>query len=129
MAGRRPVCHNKRLYRVRPRMSLETLQNLIAVALGFAVAGLATSGYQVLTKRLPSFSQLSKGVSFSALASVPVLVFAAPFLIMRNTLMGAVQDGRRFEFVFMATLLAGFWSLMSGTAVVMTLRAVGLLVA
>jgi hypothetical protein len=41
-------------------------------------------------------------------------MIAAPFLIMRNTLLGRQQEGRRFEFVFLATVLAGFWSLMSG---------------
>jgi hypothetical protein len=110
-------------------MTLQSLQNLIAVALGFAVAGSFASGYQLATNRLPSFSQLSAGVTAAALASVPVLVFAAPFLIMRNTILGAVRDGRRFEFVFMATLLAGFWSLMSGTVVVTALQAVGILLA
>ena len=110
-------------------MTVESFQNLIEVALGFALAGLFTTGYQLATDRMPSFSQLSKGANAGALASVPVLVFAAPFLIMRNTIQSAIRDGRRFEFVFMATLIAGFWSLMSGTVVVVALRAMGLLVA
>ena len=46
---------------------------------------------------------------------------------MRNTLLGVRIEGRRFEFVMMATVLAGFWSLMSGTFFLMTLRATGLL--
>ena len=72
---------------------------------------------------------MSKGASVRTLAAVPVLVFAAPFLIMRNTIQGAIQDGRQFKFVFFATLIAGFWSLMSGIAVVTVLRAVGILFA
>jgi hypothetical protein len=48
---------------------------------------------------------------------------------MRNTVLGYAQEGRRFEFVFLATLIAGFWSLMSGLALVMALQACGLLVA
>ena len=39
---------------------------------------------------------------------------------------GARNERRRFEFVMMATVLAGFWSLMSGTFFLMTLRAAGL---
>jgi hypothetical protein len=58
---------------------------------------------------------------------VPLLMLSAPFLIMRNTLIGRRQEGRRFEFVFLATLIAGFWSLMSGLVVVMSLEACGLL--
>ncbi len=46
---------------------------------------------------------------------------------MRNTLLGTRQQQRRFQFVMMATVLAGFWSMMSGTFVLMTLRAAGLL--
>jgi hypothetical protein len=57
---------------------------------------------------------------------VPLLAMAAPFLIMRNTLRGRRHEARRFEFVFAATLIAGFWSLMSGTVLVMALRACGL---
>ena len=70
--------------------------------------------YQLATSRLPSFGLLSTGPSPQAFAAVPLLMVAAPFLIMRNTLLGRQQEGRRFEFVFLATLIAGFWSLMSG---------------
>ena len=56
-------------------------------------------------------------------------MLAAPFLIMRNTIRGRQQEGRRFEFVFVATLIAGFWSLMSGMVLVMALQACGLLLA
>ena len=40
---------------------------------------------------------------------------------------GAKIERRRFEFVMMATVLSGFWSMMSGTFFIMTLRATGLL--
>ena len=129
MAAEPALCQNYGPVPRETRMTLESFQNLVSVALGFAIAGSFTSGYQLATNRMPSFSQLSKGVSARALASVPVLVFAAPFLIMRNTILGAIQDGRRFEFVFLATLIAGFWSLMSGTMLVTMLRAVGILFA
>ena len=110
-------------------MTPQSLQMLLSLALGFAVAGLISSGYQLATSRLPSFSLLSTGPSPSTFAAVPVLMLAAPFLIMRNTLLGRRQEGRRFEFVFLATLIAGFWSLMSGLVLVMTLRACGILIA
>jgi hypothetical protein len=108
-------------------MTPESVQMLLALALGFAVAGLSSSGYQLATSRLPSFGLLSAGPSPAAFAAVPLLMLAAPFLIMRNTLLGRRQEGRRFEFVFLATLIAGFWSLMSGLALVTTLQAFGLL--
>jgi hypothetical protein len=99
-------------------MTLESLHNLLSLALGFAVAGLFASAYQLVTDRLPTFEMLSTGPSPQAFAAVPLLMVAAPFLIMRNTLLGRRQEGRRFQFVFLATLIAGFWSLMSGTVLV-----------
>jgi hypothetical protein len=110
-------------------MSPHSIQMLLSLALGFAVAGLCSSAYQLITSRLPSFSQLSAGPRPAAFAAVPLLMVSAPFIIMRNTLRGRAHENRRFEFVFLATLVAGFWSLMSGLALVTTLQAVGLLVA
>src|SRR5262245_56053542 len=107
-------------------MTPQSVQMLLALALGFAVAGLCASTYRLVTDRLPTFGVLSNGPRTTALAALPLLIVSAPFLIMRNTLLGARQEARRFEFVFLATLIAGFWSLMSGLALVMTLQACGL---
>jgi len=108
-------------------MPAESLQMLLALALGFAVGGACCSGYRLATSRLPSFSALEAGPSAGALAMVPLLIVGAPFLIMRNTLIGRREEGRRFEFVFLATLIAAFWSLMSGLVLVMALQACGIL--
>jgi uncharacterized protein DUF6949 len=114
---------------LRPLMTPESVQMLFSLALGFAVAGLCSSGYQLATSRLLSFSQLGTGPGPGTIAAIPLLVLSAPFLIMRNTILGRRQEGRRFEFVFLATLIAGFWSLMSGLVLTMTLQACGILVA
>src|SRR5262245_30209257 len=42
-------------------MTAESVQMLVALVLGFAFAGLCSSGYRLCTSRLPSFSQLSAG--------------------------------------------------------------------
>lgn len=107
-------------------MSPDALNSLFCLAIGFALAGALASGYQAIVLRPLSFALLQQGVAPKTFAAVPFLVFAAPFIIMRNTLRGARIERRRFEFVMMATVLAGFWSLMSGTFVVTTLRAAGL---
>jgi hypothetical protein len=104
----------------------QSLQMLLALALGFAMAGLSASAYRLVTDRLPTFGLLSTGPRPFVFAALPLLIVSAPFLIMRNTLLGRRQESRRFEFVFLATLIAGFWSLMSGLALVMTLQACGL---
>jgi hypothetical protein len=109
-------------------MPPESVQMLLTLALGFAAAGLSCSAYQLATSRLPSFGLISAGPSAAAIAAVPLLMLSAPFLIMRNTVFSR-QESRRFEFVFLATLIAGFWSLMSGLMLVSALQACGLLLA
>jgi hypothetical protein len=109
-------------------MSPEALSSLFSLFIGFSLAGALASGYQAFAERPAGFELLQHGLTQQKFAAVPFLVFAAPFIIMRNTLRGARIERRRFEFVMMATVIAGFWSMMSGTFVVMTLRAAGILV-
>jgi Family of unknown function (DUF6949) len=44
---------------------------------------------------------------------------------MRNTIRGRRLEDRRIGMVMLATVIAGFWSLMSGTVVVMALASFG----
>jgi hypothetical protein len=108
-------------------MAPETLNSFFAICIGFALAGALVNGYQAVWQRTAGFGLLQDGVAPKTFAAVPFLVFAAPFIIMRNTLRGARLESRRVEFVMMATVIAGFWSMMSGTFFLMTLRAAGVL--
>ena len=102
-------------------MWTNSLHSVLALAIGFAVAGLLASGYQLLTLQQPSFHLLSEGKRAKAIMAVLFLLFAAPIIIIRNTLRGLHR--RSLGFAVMAALLAGFWSLMSGTVVVLALEA------
>jgi hypothetical protein len=106
-------------------MAPEALASFYALAMGFAVAGFLASGYQLATSRPASFRLLNNGPRPATFAAIPFLAFAAPFIIMRNTIRGRRIENRRFQFVMMATVLAGLWSLLSGTVVVMALGSVG----
>ncbi len=108
-------------------MSADALNSLFALCIGFAFAGALTNGYQALARRPARFGLLEEGAAARSFAAVPFLVFAAPFIIMRNTLRGARLERHRFQFVMMATIIAGFWSMMSGTFFLMTLRVAGVL--
>jgi hypothetical protein len=110
-------------------MSPEALQSLIVLLIGFAVAGLLASGYQLVTEQPLSFRLLHGGARAGTFLAIPVLTFAAPFVIMRNIVRGRRIQRRRIEFVMLATILAGFWSLMSGTVVVTALSVVSQLFA
>jgi hypothetical protein len=104
-------------------ISPEAVEVLFAIAIGFSVAGLCACGYRLFGMHFPSFRLLEAGPMAARFAAVPLLIFSAPFLIMRNTLHGRRIERRRVEFIVIATLIAGLWSLMSGTAVVMALQA------
>jgi hypothetical protein len=106
-----------------------SMQSLVTLALGFGVAGLLSSGYQLLTLQPPSFRVLHEAERNKALAAIPFLLFAAPFIIIRSTVRGARIARGSFGFAMMASLVAGLWSLLSGTIVVMVLRAVGRVIA
>ncbi|MDA9536714.1 hypothetical protein ACM41_10615 [Bradyrhizobium sp. CCBAU 21362] len=108
-------------------MTPEALNSFFSICIGFALAGALVNGYQAVAQRPAGFGLLQDGVAPKTFAAVPFLVFAAPFIIMRNTLRGMRLESRRLEFVMMATVIAGFWSMMSGTFFLMTLRATGVL--
>lgn len=105
-------------------MAAESLHSLLILLIGFASAGMLASGYQFVTARPASFNIFGDGTRPTAIAHVPFLVFAAPFIIMRNTIRGCRYEQRRFVPAMIATVLAGFWSLMSGTVVVMAFESV-----
>jgi hypothetical protein len=96
-------------------MSLDpaALSAFQALILGFVFAGLLASGFELFTERRASFSLLHSG-GLLAVASVPMLVFSAPFIILRNTVRGRRFEDRPIGFVMLATIIAGFWSLCSG---------------
>jgi hypothetical protein len=106
-----------------PAISPETLDSFFALAMGFAVAGLCASGYRLFSRHFPSFRLLEIGPVPARFAAIPHLMFSAPFIIMRNTIRGRRIEGRRTEIVMVATVIAGLWSLMSGTVVVLALQA------
>ena len=106
-----------------------SLHSLLSLAVGFALAGALSNGYQVLMEKPPSFLLLGEGARSQALAAVPFVIFAAPFLIMRTIVRIRSAQGGNFGFAMLATILAGFWSLMSGTFVVMLLEKAGIVAA
>jgi hypothetical protein len=105
-----------------PALSADTIQSVFALALGFAIAGVCASGFRLLTRHHASFRLLEIGPMPTRFAAIPLLMFSAPFIIMRNTLRGRRIEKRRFEAVMVATVIAGLWSLMSGTVVVLALQ-------
>ena len=95
------------------RIDPAAFEALQALALGFAFAGLLASAFELVFERRASFNLLKTG-DLLALACVPLVVFSAPFIIIRNTVLGRRFERRPFPSVMAATVVACVWSLMSG---------------
>src|SRR5258708_15590119 len=95
-------------------MSAESMQSFFALAIGFAFAGLLASGYQAATSRPASFRLLQRGPHPTAFAAVPLLLFAAPLIILRYILRRRPVAGWRLWVLLSAALVAAFLWPMSG---------------
>ena len=102
------------------------LDSILTLMLGFAFAGLLASGFELMTERRASF-HLLQGGDFFALASVPVVVFSAPVIIIRNTVRGRRMEGRPIPFVMLATIIACVWSMLCGTLVLDVTRLISII--
>ena len=107
-------------------MSAESLYSLYVLVLGFSVAGALATGYQFLTARPPSFNIFGDGTGAKAAAHVPFLVFAAPFIIMRDTIVLRRSGAENFCAALVATVVSGCWSLLSGKFVMVAVAALGM---
>lgn len=85
------------------------LDAIRALCLGFACSGLLASTFEVLAGG-PASLRLLQGGDLKALASVPLLVFAAPYLTIRRPRF----ERARFSAAFASALVAGGWSLLCG---------------
>jgi hypothetical protein len=100
-----------------PTLSAEEIALFQALLVGFAFAGFLANAFNWLTSRQPSFRMLESG-GVGAVASVPLVVFSAPFIILRNTVRGRRHEKRNMWFVFLATLIACGWSMVAGHVII-----------
>jgi hypothetical protein len=107
----------------QPAISPQAIESLFSLAIGFAVAGSCANGYRLFGARFPSFRLLETGPATARFAAIPLLMFAAPFIITRNSVRGGRIERRRAQVVMAATAIAGLWSLMSGSVVVKAFEA------
>ena len=61
----------------------------------------------------------------AAVASVPLIVFSAPFIILRNTVRGRRFERRPVGFVAVATVIACLWALACGRVLLDLLSLLG----
>jgi hypothetical protein len=89
---------------------------------GFVVGGAVGSLHQMLTRRPASFHRF--GPRFhQKLWAVFVIVFAGPFIIMRNALRGRLIEGRPAPWLALSTAIATGWSFASGVVLLQLVMA------
>jgi hypothetical protein len=110
-------------------MSPESIELTLAFAIGFAVAGMVATGYQAVTRRPASFRLLRRGPAPATFAAVPVLAFAAPFIIVRDALRRRRTRRMPSDALLFLSMAASVWSMMSGTVIVMAVEALARFVA
>ncbi len=96
-----------------PFLSQTQLDAFLAIALGFAFAGLIAAVYRAFRHEHVQFELLLTGGS-RTVAAIPLLAAAGPAVIMRNTLRGRKYERRQVHFVAIATALASLWSMAIG---------------
>ncbi|ODN70684.1 hypothetical protein A6302_01969 [Methylobrevis pamukkalensis] len=104
-------------------MSGEVYAALVITISGFVAAGLISSFYQLVTAR-PCAFDIPDTRPASAIASILTCMFAGPMILMRNAVRGRFIERRPIGWLFASTLIAGGWSLCSGTVVLSLVYAV-----
>jgi hypothetical protein len=105
------------------RIDPAAMDQFLALGLGFAFAGLIASAFELFTNRRASFELLKRG-GLMAVASIPVLAFSAPFVILRNTIRGSRVECGRIPSVMIVTMFACGWSILCGHVVIDVARGV-----
>ena len=101
----------------------EAINSFFALAFGFAVAGFCATGYRLFAERFPELSPARSRPGGGALCRRAAAdVLGALHHHAQHACAAAGIERRRVEFVMMATVIAGLWSLMSGTVVVLALQ-------
>ncbi len=102
------------------------MHSIHLLLLGFSVAGLFATGYQLVTARPASFNIFGDGTGAIAVAHVPFLVFAAPFIMVRDAVRVRRSGAENFVAGMIVSMIAGAWSLLSGKVVMHAMTMLGL---
>ena len=97
-------------------MGLEVFALVYVTCVGFVVAGILASLYQLIADRPVGFRlRLNSGAG--VIAGIVLCCFAGPFIIMRNALRGRRVEQRPIGWLFGSSAIAGLWSACSGVLV------------
>lgn len=84
---------------------------------GFVIAGIIASAYQLISTRPAGFSEVSIQSWPVAMGSMFLVALAGPVILMRNALRGRRLEKRPIGWLFGSAAIAGMWSAISGILV------------
>lgn len=88
---------------------------------GFVAAGICASFSRLVTGQALGFAVDPLAGLMTAILGVLVRVFAGPFILMRNSIRGALIDRRPAYWLALSTMIATLWSFFSGVVLLQTL--------
>lgn len=95
----------------------ELMFHFYLMAVGFVLAGLTQTGFQLMTGRTLRFAmERSEGPLF--VPNLLARVVAGPVILMRNGVLLAQHEGRAPHWLAVTTAIAGLWSFLSGAVFV-----------
>ena len=94
-------------------MDVEILVTCFSIALGFVLAGLLSSLYQLVTSKPARFEMQAETILLG-IAQTFLIMFAGPAILMRNAIRGRRIEHRNLGWLVASTAIAGAWSLCSG---------------
>lgn len=94
-------------------MDMEILITCFSIALGFVLAGLLSSLYQLVTSRPARFEMQAETILLGIVQTF-LIMFAGPAILMRNAIRGRRIEHRNLGWLVASTAIAGAWSLCSG---------------
>ena len=97
-------------------MSMELILAGFAIATGFVSAGVLSSFYQLVTAE-PARFDMSSDRLMAGVAHIALLMFAGPFILMRNAVRGRLIEHRPLGWLAASAVIAAAWSLCSGVVV------------
>jgi hypothetical protein len=106
----------------------EPLLFTYAAACGFVVAALLATGYQLVANRPARFEMVrdvAEASLFGAVGRALLVIWAAPYIIMRNAVRGRLVERRPLGWLVASFLIAGIWSVCAGIIVLSFAIAIG----
>lgn len=96
----------------------EVLIYCYVISVGFALAGFLASCSKLMTGQAISFMPKKEMLGFWVVPAILLRLFAGPYILVRNSIRGAILEKRAAHWLAFSFMLATFWSFISGAVMI-----------